>query len=133
MRPYRILVTGAREVSARDRAYVENVIYLAALSALNAGRQVVIVQGRCPAGGVDRVAEEIAEAGGGLVSEPHPADWDHLGRRAGPVRNGEMVAAGADICLAFPAPRSTGTWDCLTKAGKAGIHTRIFPIGRSDG
>lgn len=40
---------------------------------------------------------------------------------AGNYRNAEMVAAGADVCLAFPLGRSTGTRDCMRRAEAAGI------------
>jgi hypothetical protein len=50
------------------------------------------------------------------------------------VRNGEMVAAGADLCLTFiqecPCPRRAkphgthGSVDCATKAARAGIPVR---------
>lgn len=51
------------------------------------------------------------------------ADWDALGKRAGPERNGRMVAkagAGAHL-LAFPGERSTGTWDCYEQGVAAGL------------
>jgi hypothetical protein len=91
-------------------------------------RPVVIVEGRSPKGGVDKVAQEWADATRGVVDEPHPADWDALGKAAGPARNEEMAAAGAHICLAFPSPASTGTHDMIRRAVAHGIHTRIYPL-----
>jgi hypothetical protein len=29
-----------------------------------------------------------------VTIDPHPAEWDRLGRRAGPISNAEMVAKG---------------------------------------
>lgn len=122
MRTYRILVTGSRETTVDEDNYVQRVLYLAVMNPLAEGRDVVIVEGRCPKGGVDLAAQHFAESARGV------ADWSKHGRGAGMIRNAEMVAAGADICLAFPALDSRGTSDCLTKAWKAGIHTRIYPL-----
>jgi hypothetical protein len=60
------------------------------------------------------------------IAEPHPADWS-IGRRAGPVRNGEMVATFApggqknagEGCVAFPG--GAGTLDCVRRAWAAGL------------
>lgn len=128
---YRILVTGAREATAEQDDFVVSVLYVAAMPHLQLGREVIIIEGRCPKGGVDRAAERWAKSAKGVIDEPHPADWNKHGRAAGNIRNTEMVRTGAHICLAFPGPKSTGTWDCLTKAGKAGIHVRIYPLGMS--
>lgn len=128
MRTYRILVTGSRETTVDEDNYVQRVLYLAVMNPLAEGRDVVIVEGRCPKGGVDLAAQRFAESARGVIDEPHPADWSKHGRGAGMIRNAEMVAAGADICVAFPAPDSRGTIDCLTKAWKAGIHTRVYPL-----
>lgn len=49
------------------------------------------------------------------------ADWDKLGKAAGPVRNQLMVMAGADLCVGFVHPESRGTVDCLNKARLARI------------
>jgi hypothetical protein len=57
--------------------------------------------------------------------EPYPADWS-FGKSGGPVRNQKMVDAGADVCLAFPLPDSTGTVDCMERARIAGIPTLVF-------
>jgi hypothetical protein len=59
----------------------------------------------------------------GIAVEAHSADWDRLGNRAGPIRNGEMVAAGAGLCLALHRflANSRGTKDCIRQAIAAGI------------
>lgn len=126
--PYRIIVTGWRDATPEDGAYVASVLHVAVRRPLAVGRPVVIVQGKCPRGGVDLAAESWAEATLGVTNEPRPADWKGRGKAAGPIRNGEMVAAGAEICLAFPGPGSSGTWDCIRQAADAGIHVRIYPL-----
>lgn len=53
--------------------------------------------------------------------EAHPANRDQYGRAAGMRRNAEMVALGADVCLAFPISKSVGTRQCMQLAKAAGI------------
>jgi hypothetical protein len=129
---YRVLVTGSRKITDAQADHVRAILRRECSSALANLRPVIIVQGECPYGGVDLVAREWADGGVGAKSEGHPAEWERYGKRAGMLRNSAMVALGADICLAFPAPDSRGTWDCLTKAAKAGIHTRIYPLLTGD-
>ena len=58
--------------------------------------------------------------------EVFEADWAQYGKRAGPVRNGLMVARMLTLrnegralrCLAFPGPKSVGTYDCIRQADK---------------
>ena len=58
--------------------------------------------------GVDTQARWWAEANG-YPHKPFPIPdwvWDHLGKRAGPIRNKHM-AMYADACIAFPGGRGT--------------------------
>lgn len=49
-----------------------------------------------------------------------PADWDRYGKRAGPIRNQQMLDEGKpDLVLAFPG--GSGTLDMVTRARKAGV------------
>jgi hypothetical protein len=82
---------------------------------------VTIVHGACPTG-ADFIAHEWAITAC-LAPEEHPAQWKKHGRSAGPRRNAEMVALGADICLAFIRSNSPGATSCATFAEQAGIPT----------
>jgi len=62
----------------------------------------------------------------GLKPEPHKADWVQYSRRAGMIRNAEMVNNGADLCLAFIRNNSPGASHCASLAEKAGIPTQRF-------
>jgi hypothetical protein len=131
--PLRILVTGSRRTTESEDRLVQQVLTRASADALSR-RTVVIVQGECPHGGVDRAARKWAETHHpGLVSEGHPAAWAEHGKAAGPIRNSEMVRAGADLCIAFPRRGSRGTWDCIRKAAEAGIPVRIYPLDGAAG
>jgi hypothetical protein len=129
--PYRILVTGSRDWDDGDLLAYQ--LGLAAGEGSRAGRRVTVVHGASPTG-ADAIADRLARDHGFTV-EPHPADW-RGGKAAGLARNSEMVAAGADVCLAFlapcrkhasrPAHDSHGAADCAGKAEQAGIPVRRF-------
>ena len=123
----RVLVTGSRTINSEGAALVRNKLAQVCGPVLGRGNTVIIVQGECPYGGVDRIARDWAEQTDRVVSEGHPADWSKQG--AGPARNARMVALGADLCIAFPDIHSRGTWDCLRKAAVAGIPGRVYPLG----
>jgi hypothetical protein len=119
----RILVTGSRYW--RDRAAVR-----AGLDeAYRRWGPFVLVHGDCrdrrtgkPVG-ADRWADEWAvdHAAVGIEVERHSADWDRHGDAAGPIRNAEMVARDALVCLAWPTRYSRGTKGCMRLADEAGI------------
>jgi hypothetical protein len=134
---YRILVAGSRHARAEA---VETVIadldaeLLRAALAVSADPglgEIVLVHGACPVGGVDWIADAWAHGRHPEITvERHPAEAFGRWPSCGPVRNSHMVSLGADVCLAFPAPRSNGTWDCVRKAVRAGIYTKVRGLNR---
>ncbi|GAA0586821.1 DUF2493 domain-containing protein [Halomonas salifodinae] len=89
------------------------------LDAILARQEVVeIVSGGAP--GADALGERYAAERGWPVRR-FPADWS-LGRRAGPLRNAEMVAYATHL-VAFPGGR--GTADCVRQAKEAGLVVRV--------
>lgn len=118
--PRRVLVTGSR--SWGDEAVVRAA--LAQQWERAAGeRSTVLVVG--DARGADHIAAELWGRAG-LPVERHVARWDELGRRAGMVRNAEMVNSGIDRCVAFQVGDSPGTRECVRMAKEAGIPVEVF-------
>jgi len=114
----RLLITGSRY------GWDEDALKQALFDALRelGTEDTILVHGAAP--GVDAQAATIWQ-NWGLQDEPHPADWS-IGKKAGPLRNQEMVDLGADLCLAFPAVDSRGTRHCLGAAQTAGIPTVVY-------
>lgn len=100
--------------------------------------------GDCPTG-VDAVVREIVrEYNFESAVEDRwnlrvfKADWKQYGRRAGPLRNAEMVGACAKFrneyptkhhaALAIPGETSKGTWDCVRSMADAGFKVAVMPI-----
>jgi hypothetical protein len=115
----RILLTGSRDWRDLDGMVAALVD---AWRDLGKPTRPVLVHGACR--GADTMADQLWRLWG-WPTESHPADWSRFGVFAGPRRNAVMVAAGADLCLAFPAPGSRGTWDCVRRAQTAGIPVRV--------
>jgi hypothetical protein len=118
----RVIVSGSRNWDdekavhrALDRQYAKH-------QKSGSDKPFVVVHGN--AKGADTHAKNWAMKRG-VAHEPHPADWARYGRSAGPVRNKQMVDAGADAVLAFPKPGGRGTQDLMNRASKAGI--RVHP------
>lgn len=123
----RVLVTGSRD-------WLDHLCVHDELSELDMASptSITVVHGACPTG-ADAAADAWAIKWGDV--ERYPADW-RQGRKAGPLRNVAMVAAGADLCLAFigqcTSPRcavdgehcSHGATGCAGLAEAAGITTR---------
>ena len=76
--------------------------------------------------GADALAERFAREYG-IPLRVFPADWARHGRRAGPLRNTEIVR-NADAVAAFWDGSSSGTRDTVTKARTAGLYVAEFPL-----
>lgn len=107
----RVLVFGGRDYSDSDAVW-------AALDRVLAKHgPFTLVEGG--ARGADRHAGRWAEARAGVRHEVYPADWSKLGRRAGVVRNQEMLDSGLDAAVGFPGGR--GTADMARRLERAGV------------
>ncbi|HEY6493290.1 MAG TPA: SLOG family protein [Trebonia sp.] len=141
MTEFRLLITGSRDWLDRQRINGALDAILAQCQ-MQPRKTLVVVHGDAPRG-ADAIARRWASVKLGATAadvreERHPADWGTHGKRAGMVRNAEMVSAGADLCLAYiapcrspkcdgkPAHGSHGASHCADLAAKAGIDVRRF-------
>ncbi|MEU8780037.1 DUF2493 domain-containing protein [Streptomyces sp. NPDC048637] len=118
----KILVTGSRDWT--DARKIEFEIFRALYEAKTPFNDAVLIHGACPTG-ADALADEYARATGMHIIR-RLADWDRWRKRAGAIRNAEMVDLQPDICLAFIRNGSRGASMTADLASKAGIETRRF-------
>lgn len=120
----RLLVTGSRDwngVYATQRVHTILELVLALSDAL--GQKLTVVHGDYPHGVdgiVDRWARRREDIG--VSVEPYPPNWA-MGPAGGPIRDRQMVNAGADLCIGFVKPPSKGTILTMQMARNAGIPT----------
>lgn len=126
-RPYRVLVTGTRKNNRNVRDAVCRALseVETRVKADSTYSSMVVVHGACRYGGADQYADLWTVSNTFAAAEPHPATAPYEDPRA---RNSHMVKLGADECLAFPAPGSRGTWDCVRKACDAGIPITVIGV-----
>lgn len=79
------------------------------------------------AAGADEMAGRAAYARGLPVTVFIP-DWDHHGKRAGVLRNLQMLDQAPDLVLAFWDGKSTGTAHTIVEAGKRKIPVEIVAL-----
>lgn len=121
----RVIVTGSRAWPEPGRVHFE----LGALFCNNG--PFTLVHGAC-ATGADAAAHQWYEVAGrtlGCEEARFPASWEAYGRAAGPMRNAEMIRAGADLLLAFPLPSGRGTQQTISLALKANMPVRMYGTG----
>jgi hypothetical protein len=136
-----LIVTGSRAypgtfvgVNAMVRAELER------FRAEHPGKRLVLIHGGCPhpntdspAWSIDRIAHCIGRSMGMDVL-PRPANWSH-GRKAGPIRNGEMAREGASWLAhgaavevtAFPYGEAKGTRNMIKQSRAAGLEVKVIP------
>lgn len=116
-KPFRILISGSRNWSDQQTIY-------RALGEYAGAEHVVLLSGRCMQG-ADVICEAYALENDWEI-EAYPADWKQFGKKAGPMRNAAMVAAGADIALIFIKDSSKGAGGCAMMAHRSGIKTVVY-------
>lgn len=105
----RVVVSGCREYNN----YVEAKTYIEeCLNEFDIKEKIVFVVGGCK--GADKLAEISAQENG-IDIEIHPAQWEKFGRKAGPLRNKQMVEK-SDYVICFWDGNSRGTKSTINYA-----------------
>lgn len=115
----KIAFSGCRDISVDPEDAL-------ATAALYANPEILV--GDCPTGVDDSVRKWAAYRG--FKTTVFEADWDRLGRAAGPERNRRLVK-DADFLIAFWDGKSKGTLSAISEAIKAGKIVTIHPVGRA--
>ena len=113
----RVLIYGGRDFTPTPEAWrwLDEVIFGYELADWERDEITVISGG---ARGADSFGEEAAKAWGTQI-EVYPADWGTHGKRAGFLRNQQMLDSGVDVAVQFPGGR--GTADMRRRLDKAGV------------
>lgn len=106
-----ILVTGYRDFQG-------NIVpYLDALNTLvPSDSPITLIHGG--SGNTDWAANTDAIRRGWTVL-PYYAQWKKFGKKAGPIRNTQLVAQHPHLALAILSPNSKGTLDCIKQLARS--------------
>jgi hypothetical protein len=115
---YTVLVCGSRDWMDADAIYDR----LDALDATREGTLPTIIHGA--ARGADSIAAAAAESLG-YPAQSYPADWKTHGKRAGILRNLEMLDQRPELVLAFQRDGSRGTQHTIDEARRRGIPVEV--------
>lgn len=126
MASHRILAFGSRSYDDASRVHVE----LASLPFLLECEpsEITIVHGACP-NGADALADSAARELG-MTVERHPADWNAHGKKAGFIRNAEMVATRPDMAIGFFDGWTNGSADTLRRCIESGVDVHVISTAR---
>ena len=123
MKTFKVIIAGSRYYCNYKKLVAKCDAILA--NKLNdPGCEVIVVSG-C-AQGADTLGEQYALRHH-LKVERYPADWENLGKAAGPIRNEEM-AKNADALIVFPVYGipNRGTLDMIRRAQQHNLQVRVI-------
>lgn len=116
----RILITGSRDWPDMDS--IVQTLGTTIIGLISKGETkdtITLIHGQCPTG-ADAMADWVARAWN-MNIERYPADWVRYGKKAGMIRNKQMVDTGVDICLAFVYNKSSGASNTVKLCRERGI------------
>lgn len=112
----KVLVCGSRHF--QDRTRLNEILFSLPITE--------VIEGG--ARGADRLSSDWAVQNG-IPTKRFPANWELHSKRAGPIRNQQMLDEGKpEMVVAFLAKDSIGTKHMIDIAQKAGVKTLIIDI-----
>ena len=121
----KILITGSRTWT--DPRPVETVIKECKQEASLQEQTLTVIHGNAPRG-ADKIVEEIARKHK-VLTIPMNANWTRYGRRAGFVRNQQMINEHPDINKVYAykeGTKSAGTEDMIIRAQRCNIPIEVL-------
>lgn len=114
----KIIICGDRNYTNRDKIYITMISLLC-------DEEFLLIEGG--ATGADSLAKDCAIQIG-IPYKEFPADWNKYGKRAGPIRNKQMLDENPEAIYAFhdDFKNSRGTKNMVGLADKKGIKTRVI-------
>ena len=120
LKEFRVIIAGSRNYNDYEKLKERCNTYLSNKLS-DPETCVIIVSGA--AKGADALGERYAMENK-LPIERYPADWEHNGRAAGPIRNRQMAEI-ANALIAFPIGESRGTRNMIKLAQEKRLLVRI--------
>lgn len=116
-----------RIIIAGTRTFDNYVLLKRKMDAITRGvKKVVVISGGGQ--GADKLGERWAYECGHSYEVYH-ASWEVLGKKAGPIRNSQMLDEGRpSAVVAFWDGKSPGTRDLLLKARALNLQVRVIDI-----
>jgi hypothetical protein len=122
----KVLITGSRD-------FEDGQTVLDAITAEQEdGQRLIVIHGA--ARGADTLANTVGNYLSGVLVASVPADWEHDGYAAGPIRNAAMLEFTPDVVLAFyqQGAANRGTQNCVDAATRLGIPVKKFESTTND-
>jgi hypothetical protein len=115
----KIIICGDRNYTNRDKIYI-------AMIGFFCDEEFLLIEGG--ATGADSLAKDCAIQIG-IPYKEFPADWNKYGKRAGPIRNKQMLDENPELVVGFHSDikNSKGTKHMISIAEKKGIKTMVIP------
>lgn len=113
----KVIVCGGRNFWDKDFVFFK-------LDEIHSQTPITLVIHGAPAG-ADSLANAWANENK-IQRLPCPANWKDYGKRAGIIRNAEMLALNPNMVIAFPG--GTGTQNMIDISKNAGFNVVIFAV-----
>ncbi|MEK6885200.1 MAG: SLOG family protein [Nanoarchaeota archaeon] len=116
-----IIIAGSRKIGQKHKKYIFSLLDLVFKKLdLPKEEKIIIFSGKCY--GMDALGEPYAKQNSWEVKDFY-ADWNRLGKAAGPIRNQEMIDSDAHLLICFYLEDSVGSKDIISRAKVKNIRT----------